>query len=311
MKTFLMCEPEYFEVSYAINPWMTANIGRVNRALAAQQWRQLYDTLLQHASIKLIAPVAGLPDMVFTANAGLVSKQTGLTRMPIQTMKLTTPVSPSLTLARRGERSEGGGAEQTNLSASHTLKEVIVSSFRHAERQGESPHYKKFFSDAHYQIKVIGTDIIFEGAGDALFDTAGELWFGSGPRSDAAAVSEIAAALQVEINPLELVDPRWYHLDTAFCPLVDGYALAYKKAFSAASATILQHKLGGKVIWVSDEDAINFACNAICLDHKVILYRASTELKAVLKRYNFTVIEIDVSEFMKSGGSCKCMTLEI
>ena len=118
MKTFLMCEPEYFEVSYAINPWMTANIGRVNRALAAQQWRQLYDTLLQHASIKLITPVAGLPDMVFTANAGLVSKQTGLTRMPIQTMKLTTPVSPSLTLARRGERSEGGGAEQTNRSAS-------------------------------------------------------------------------------------------------------------------------------------------------------------------------------------------------
>lgn len=303
MKTFLMCEPEYFEVSYAINPWMTANIGRVNRALAAQQWRQLYDTLLQHASIKLIGPVAGLPDMVFTANAGLVSMQTGITRIPIQTMKLATPVSTTLTFPRR--------EEQTNRSASYTLKEVIVSSFRHAERQGESPHYKKFFSDAHYQIKAIGADIIFEGAGDALFDSAGELWFGSGPRSDAAAVSEIAGALQVEINPLELVDPRWYHLDTAFCPLADGYALAYKKAFSAASATILQHKLGDKVIWVSDEDALNFACNAICLDHQVILYRASSELKAVLKRYNFTVVEIDVSEFMKSGGSCKCMTLEI
>ena len=265
MKIFLMCEPKYFKVSYVINPWMAGNIGGVNQTLAAQQWQQLYDTLSQHAGIKLVAPVAGLPDMVFTANAGLVKKQ----------------------------------------------KEVIVSTFRHTERQGESPHYKKFFSDAHYQIKDIAAGTIFEGAGDALFDSSGELWFGSGPRSDAAAVTEIADVLQVKINPVELVDPRWYHLDTAFCPLADGYVLAYKNAFSAASVALIQHQLGDKVIWVSDEDALNFACNAVCLDHQVILYRASSELKATLKRYNFTVVEIDVSEFMKSGGSCKCMTLEI
>jgi N-dimethylarginine dimethylaminohydrolase len=265
MKTFLMCEPGYFEVSYAINPWMTANIGRVNQTLAARQWQHLFDTLAQKSHIKLIAPIVGLPDMVFTANAGLVKPQ----------------------------------------------KEVIVSTFRHPERQGESQHYRKFFSDAGYQIKTLPRNIVFEGAGDALFDATGELWFGSGPRSDAAAVNEITSALQVSINSLELVDPRWYHLDTAFCPLADGYALAYKKAFSPASAELLQHKLGNKIIWVSDEDALNFACNAICLDHEIILYRASGDLKATLKRYNFTVIEIDVSEFMKSGGSCKCMTLEI
>jgi len=62
---------------------------------------------------------------------------------------------------------------------------------------------------------------------------------------------------------------------------------------------------------VTDEDASNFACNAVCLDHEIILYRASSELKGTLKGYNFNVTEIDVSEFMKSGGSCKCMTLEI
>jgi len=265
MKTFLMCDPKYFDVSYVINPWMSENVGKVNHALAIRQWRQLYDTLAQHAHIQLIPPIAGLPDMVFTANAGLVNDK----------------------------------------------KEVIVSAFRHAERQGESQHYQKFFTDAHYRLKHIAANIIFEGAGDALFDTQGELWFGSGPRSDVAAIQEIAAALDVKINALELVDPRWYHLDTAFCPLSDGYALAYEKAFSADSVNTIQNKLGEKVIWVSDEDALNFACNAICLDHEVILYRASTELKAALKRYNFTVVEIDVSEFMKSGGSCKCMTLEI
>lgn len=264
MKTFMMCEPGYFEVSYVINPWMSANIGRVNRALAIRQWQTLHDMLAKKSRIKLIQPVAGLPDMVFTANAGLVHKQ-----------------------------------------------KVIVSTFRHAERQGESQHYAKFFADNSYQLKSLPPGIVFEGAGDALFDAGGELWFGSGPRSDAAAIREIASALQVNIQAVELVDPRWYHLDTAFCPLTDGYALAYKQAFSAASAALIQHKLGDKVIWVSDEDALNFACNAICLDHEVILYRASSELKATLKGYNFNVIEIDVSEFMKSGGSCKCMTLEI
>ena len=74
MKTFLMCKPSYFEVRYVINPWMTANIGRVDKELASRQWNNLYDTLAEKTNIKLIEPVAGLPDMVFTANAGLVNK---------------------------------------------------------------------------------------------------------------------------------------------------------------------------------------------------------------------------------------------
>lgn len=265
MKTFLMCKPTYFEVSYVINPWMSSNIGKVDHALARQQWQALHDTIAQKARIKLVEPQPGLPDMVFTANAGLVTRN----------------------------------------------REVIVSTFRHAQRQGESAHYKKFFSDAGYHVKNIGADTVFEGAGDALFDAEGELWLGSGPRSDAEAETEIAEALHLKTNAVELVDPRWYHLDTAFCPLSNGYTLAYRKAFSPASAEKIQRKFGDKMIWVSDEDALNFACNAVCLDHEVILYRASAELKTRLKGYNFSVIEIDVSEFMKSGGSCKCMTLEI
>lgn len=265
MKSFLMCKPRYFEVSYVINPWMKENIGQVSQTLASMQWQQLYDTLALRASIKLVEPVTGLPDMVFTANAGLVSDK----------------------------------------------KEVIISAFRHPERQGESQHFKKFFENENYQLKPLTDNIIFEGAGDALFDAHNELWFGSGPRSDVAAINEISKRIKVKINALKLIDPRWYHLDTAFCPLTDGFVIAYKQAFSDESVTDIQNKFRDKVIWISDEDANNFACNAICIDHEVILYRASSELKATLKRYNFSVIEIDVSEFMKSGGSCKCMTLEI
>jgi N-dimethylarginine dimethylaminohydrolase len=265
MKKLLMCKPSFFNVSYVINPWMNANIGRVNQPLAAKQWQALFDTLANMADIKLIEPIAGLPDMVFTANAGLANN----------------------------------------------LKQVIVSRFRYPQRQAESQHYRKYFTEAAYQIINIPENIVFEGAGDALFDSSGELWIGSGPRSDAAAVDIINTALQIKANSVELIDPRWYHLDTAFCPLSEGYVLAYQKAFSMRSISLIQKKLGNKVIWVSDQDAINFACNAVCLDHQIILNRASSELKAILKRYNFTVIEIDVSEFMKSGGSCKCMTLEI
>jgi len=265
MKTLLMCEPDYFEVSYVINPWMANNVGMVNRALAVRQWQQLYATLSRHASIQLISAVAGLPDMVFTANAGLV----------------------------------------------YPHRQVIVSSFRHRERQGESQYYAKFFADAGYHIEQLQPASVFEGAGDALFDSKGELWFGSGLRSDADAIHALGNKLQAEVNAVTLTDPRWYHLDTAFCPLSGGYALAYKAAFDADSVRLLQYKFGNRLIWVSAADAANFACNAICLEQHIILYRASNELKTTLLGYNFRISEIDVSEFMKSGGSCKCMTLEI
>lgn len=265
MKKLLMCKPGYFNVSYVINPWMNTNIGRVNQPLAIKQWQTLFDILTNMAEINLIEPVAGLPDMVFTANAGLVNKH----------------------------------------------KQVIVSNFRYPERQNESQHYCKYFTEAGYKIINIPEEIVFEGAGDALFDSNGELWIGSGPRSDAVAAKIINNAMHMDVNSVELIDPRWYHLDTAFCPISGGYVLAYQKAFSVSSISLIQNKLGNKVIWVSDQDAIDFACNAVCLDHEIILYRASNELKAALKRYNFSVTEIDVSEFIKSGGSCKCMTLEI
>jgi len=72
MKRFLMCEPKFFDVCYVINPWMEGNLGKVNKARAQQQWQNLYDIVARLASVSLIEPVAGLPDMVFTANAGLV-----------------------------------------------------------------------------------------------------------------------------------------------------------------------------------------------------------------------------------------------
>ena len=269
MKHFLMCEPSFFEVCYVINPWMEGNMGKVNKELARKQWRNLYDIVARLASVSLIEPVAGLPDMVFTANAGLVHSR------------------------------ENGN------------KEVIVSSFRHAERQLEAQHFEKFFSSQDYRVLHLQQETVFEGAGDALFDSQGRLWIGSELRSDLHALDEIVDALDVEAHALELVDPHWYHLDTAFCPLPEGMAIAYEKAFAGKSVAALNHAFGENIIWVSESDAKNFACNAISIGRNVIMHKASADLKFTLKQRSLKVIEADVSEFLKAGGACKCLTLEI
>lgn len=264
MKRFLMCEPEFFDVCYVINPWMKGNQGRVDKALAQQQWWNLHNIIAELALISLVPPVEGLPDMVFTANSGLVHN-----------------------------------------------KDAIVSSFRHAERQPEAEHFESFFVKHGYNVKHLGEKTKFEGAGDALFDRRGRLWLGSGFRSDAHALDEIAAVLDVEVQGLELVDARWYHLDTCFCPLPNGMLLAYKKALSEKSVAMISRAFGHNVIWISDEDARHFACNAVAIDNRVILNSASEQLKTDLKRHRFELIETGMSEFMKAGGSCKCLTLEI
>lgn len=264
MKRFLMCEPNFFEVCYVINPWMEGNLGKVNNSLAKQQWKNLYDIVAKQASVSLIEPIAGLPDMTFTANAGVV----------------------------RG-------------------KDFLVSSFRHAERQPEAKFFEKFFSSHGYQVLHLTEKTIFEGAGDALFDAQKRLWFGSGIRSESHALEGIVNALHVETHALELIDPRWYHLDTAFCPLPEGRAMAYAGAFSRKSVEVLNHAFGENILWVSKMDAENFVCNAVSIGRNVIMYRASAELKLALAQRGFDIIEADVSEFLKAGGACKCLTLEI
>ncbi len=152
---------------------------------------------------------------------------------------------------------------------------------------------------------------MFEGAGDALFDSQGRLWVGSGIRSEPRALDRIAEIFDVEARGLELIDPHWYHLDTAFCPLPEGQIIAYEKAFARKSVEAIRSAFGENVIWVSEQDARNFACNAISINQSVIMHRASAELKFVLKQRGFEVIEANVSEFIKAGGACKCLTLEI
>ena len=158
----------------------------------------------------------------------------------------------------------------------------------------------------------------FEGAGDALFDRKLPLlWFGHGVRSSIAALPYLERLLgsrsaPLEVQPLELLQSRFYHLDTCFCPLEGGALLYYAEAFSPASRRIIEERLPAhQRLAVSAEDALDFACNAINIGRHVILNRASRALQTWLTERGFTVHQTPTSEFLKAGGSTKCLSLSL
>ena len=264
--SFLMCTPRYFGVSYVINPWMQGNAGQVDTALATRQWDALYATVRQFANVHLVEPAPGLPDMVFTSNAGVV-------------------------LDGR----------------------VIPAHFHHAEREGEEPLFESWFRAEGFDVVSLPGDIAFEGAGDALYEHARRcLWVAYGRRTRAATSVLLHDALSVQTVPLRLVDPYYFHLDSCFCPLDDGWLLWYPPAFDAAARSEIERRVpAARRIAVSEQDARDFACNAICLAGNVLLNRASPQLQRALRLAGYGVIQLPLSEFIKAGGAAKCLTLRL
>jgi N-dimethylarginine dimethylaminohydrolase len=260
MNQILMCYPEYFDVTYDINPWMTEQIGRVNRSNAINQWEKLYECLDRYASISLINPINDLPDLVFTANAGFVNK-----------------------------------------------KNIVLSRFSKPERSKEEHYFREWF--AKFAATVSQPKLAYEGEGDHLCDYKHRHWLGSGFRTDAAVKDELEYFLNTDINVLELIDGRWYHLDTAFCPLPNGQILWYPGAFSSISREIIRKSFKYSVE-VNEEDAMNFCCNAVVLDDNVFLPK-NISVSKQLNALSYRCHEFDLSEFLKSGGAAKCLVLTL
>lgn len=259
--TILMCPPDYFGIEYEINPWMDRTKPS-DHATATAQWTALRDILVSiGADVRLMEPVAGLPDLVFTANAGLVWKET-----------------------------------------------IYLSSFRHAARQGETPVDAAWFQAAGFATKSLPTPHNFEGAGDALFcgDT---LYAGYLIRSDASAMHWLAADMGCRVIPLQLTDTRFYHLDTCFCPLDPISAIYFPGAFdSYAQQTLKQIP---RLIPVIEAEAARFACNAVVVGQHVVMNSGCPQLEADLAAHGFIPHATPLDEFLKSGGSAKCLTLRL
>lgn len=263
---FLMCTPDHYDVDYVINPWMEGNVHKSSRDRAVEQWQKLYHILKDHAIVDLVKPELGWPDMVFTANAGLVL----------------------------GEN-------------------VVLSRFLHKERQGEEPYFKAWFESKGYTVHELPPDLPFEGAGDALLDREGRwLWAGYGFRSELDSHPYIAEWLDIEVLPLRLMDERFYHLDTCFCPLTGGYLLYYPPAFDGYSNRLIEMRVpASRRIAISEPDAVNFACNAVNIEQTVVMNKVSDDLKQRLASVGYQVIETPLTEFLKAGGAAKCLTLRV
>jgi N-dimethylarginine dimethylaminohydrolase len=263
---YLMCKPVYFNVSYVINPWMAGNLYGVSAERSRLQWERLCDAVAALAQVELIAPEPGLPDMIFTANAGL-------------------PV---------------GG-------------KVLLSRFRHPERQSEERLFESWFDSQGFEVRRLPSDVAFEGAGDAAIDRDHVvLWAAQGFRSDRESHPYLSRLLDLEVLSVHLIDPRFYHLDTCFCPLENGYLLYYEGAFDEQSRHLIQSRYAKeKLIALTEEDAERFACNAVNIGESIILNGASENLIRQLASANFQVISVDLSEFIKSGGAAKCLTLRL
>lgn len=157
------------------------------------------------------------------------------------------------------------------------------------------------------------SDLPFEGAGDALFDRGGNwLWAGYGFRSELDSHPLIAEWLDVEVLSLRLIDNRFYHLDTCFCPLDGGYLLYYPPAFDSYSNALIKKRVPeDKLIAIEEPDAVNFACNSVNIGKIIIMNKASAGLKGKLQEQGFIVEETPLTEFLKAGGAAKCLTLRI
>jgi N-dimethylarginine dimethylaminohydrolase len=146
-----------------------------------------------------------------------------------------------------------------------------------------------------------------------LFDRdSGVLWMGYGHRTERACASLLQHMLDIEVEPLRLVNERFYHLDTCFCPLEGGTLMYYPAAFDAASQSRIAARVPAeRRIAVADDDAFDFACNAVNSGRNIFLNRASGALVQELESSGFIVRQTPLTEFMKAGGSAKCLTLKL
>lgn len=209
-----------------------------------------------------MAASSGVPDLVFTANAGLVWRD-----------------------------------------------RVYLSRFRHAARKPETPIDDAWLQATGFETHELPAGWDFEGAGDALF--CGETLFaGYLIRSDVGGEQWLARELGCRVIPLQLISDQYYHLDTCFCPLSPTEAIWYPPAFEEYGRAALRENIP-MLIEVSAAEASRFACNAVVLGGHVVLNTGCPKLEQDLAALGFTPHATELGEFIKAGGSAKCLTLRL
>ena len=258
--TVLMCRPEYFTVSYRINPWMHPD-EPTDTSLALKQWTALYDTYRSLGfTIKLIDPIEGLPDMVYAANGGFVLD--GI---------------------------------------------AYGAKFHYPERQPEGPAYMDWFRDNDFE--VAEPQETNEGEGDFLL-VGDVILAASGFRSDTSSHQEIATVYGRKVISLSLINPSFYHLDTALA-VIDPETIAYlPSAFDESSLEILRGRYPDAII-ATEEDAAILGLNSFSDGHNVVIAEKAVTFAKDLRERGYNPLGVDLSELLLAGGGVKCCTLEL
>lgn len=260
IRHYVMTPPQFFAVDYAINPWMDTDTP-VDVGVADAQWKHLRDTYLRLGHhVDLVAPVPGLPDMVYAANGGLILDGT-----------------------------------------------AVVARFKYRQRQAESGAHAGWMRSQGFT--PVQTQHVNEGQGDLL--PVGEMILaGTGFRTDPCAHAEIAAIFGRPVVSLQLVDPRFYHLDTALSVLDDTTIAYYPPAFTECSRAQLDTLFPDALV-VESAEAYAFGLNAVSDGRHVVHPAAAVGFAEQLRRAGFEPIGVEMSELLKGGGSVKCCTLEV
>ena len=272
----LMTDPKWFDVAYEINPWMRPGVWRADAARHLRAARTAFDALV--AALKTASAAVEVID--------------GAQGLP----DMVFAANSAVVLDRR----------------------VLVGRFRPTERRGEEALYLTAFKALKKrglvgEVAQIAPGLFQEGAGDAIWDARrGHFWTGFGQRSDRAASDAIAAFFGREVVPLELASPRFYHLDTCFCPLSGGEVLYYPPAFTPAALTEIRARVpASQLIEASDADAAGLCVNAVSIGETVIMARPPARLRRALEARGYRVAAVDLSPFILAGGAAFCLTLRL
>lgn len=274
----LMCSPDYFDIVDVKNVHMQGHIGNTDKAQVNAQWQSLkdaYDALLTN---KVLDEVSVIPGAVGCEDMVFCANQTLPWKME-------------------------DGSEV-----------VVMSRMRHESRQREVPYFEEFFKNKGFKPLHFNNVKMFEGMGDVIPHPGKRLLYGGyGHRTTAEAYDELATMLQTPVVALELINPKFYHLDTCFVPLSKDSVMLCKEAFTEDGLAMIR-QLFTKVYYIPEYEAEKyFSLNAHAFDahgtKTAILQKGSAITVDVLKQEGYNVVEIETGEFMKSGGSVFCMKM--
>jgi N-dimethylarginine dimethylaminohydrolase len=267
-----MVRPDHFRIDYAINPYMDL-ADQPDPAAALAQWEALVATIERlGGTVEVMEQRPDAPDMVYAMNLGL-----GLV----------------------GVGADGRAREQ-----------VVMSHMRYPQRRMETPTARSWFERTGRSTTYVGRDGVGAHleAGD-VFAWGGALLAGFGPRTEELALKHLATGLDVVVQGVRITHPAMYHLDLAFCPLDDRRAMVAPGAFDDASASALLELVPEPLLLTDEEALTTFCANSVVIGRSVVMPAGGPErVHAQLRAWDFEVVEVDVSQFHKGGGSIRCLT---